>query len=115
MFNEKGLFVFRIHLRKKLIFNTLIVIIFLLNVGMEANNGNASTNSNLTIEPMADTYVDSIQPNVNFGTVTTLDVQYYSNGPGSVSQAQAYFLFDLNSFSCSGQMQFNIFTLSSAS
>ena len=96
---------------KKTLFNVPLVLLLLLCI-IQSSIATAGATST-QILPTADTYVDENQPDVNYGTVTSLFVQHYTSSYLNYDE-QAYFTFDLSQLSCNNQIQFAIYTFASA-
>ena len=88
-----------------------MVILLLLSIIGSSIAGTGATNTQIL--PTADAYVNQNQPDVNYGTVTSLFVQNYTSSYLAYNQ-EAYFTFDLSQLSCTTQVQFAIYTIASA-
>ncbi len=93
-------------------FSKILSFFLLLCILLEpiyANTGYISSND--PIRPNADVYVDSQYPNSNRVELSYLEVGYHNFTLQNYSQI-SYYLFDFSSFSCSGQLQFDVYASS---
>ena len=97
---------------KKLSF-VILTGMFIL-VSMSSGIGAKTTATTNQILPTADTYVDEFNPNTNYGTQTTMSVRHSETGFSVGMDQEAYFTYDLSSFSCDTKVQLALYTISSA-
>ena len=96
---------------KKLSFVILLGMFIL--VSMSSGVGAKTTATTDQILPTADTYVNEFNPDTNYGTQTTMSVEH-STTSFIGSDQEAYFIYDLSSFSCETKVQLALYTISSA-
>ena len=97
---------------KKLSF-VILTGMFIL-VSMSSGVGAKTTATTDQILPTADTYVDEFNPDTNYGTQTTMSVEHSVTGFSTGLDQEAYFIYDVSSFSCDTKVQLALYTISSA-